>query len=189
MGAHVRFIHRCTDRARNGIWWTTQPAHFAQALLLVLVAAIISRYGVNVPYGDEWSVLSLFEKWESRQLTFAGLFAEHNGHWILIPRLIYLGLIQLTHGNTGLFLLLRRTVRGATLKHLVLWAFMNLFLFSPIPGRSTRTADSPIGCLVLSGSRDSLAAFGVNGDGTVISSDKCRRIPGGACSSKLDWTT
>lgn len=122
---------------------------FALALLpMVLVAVIISRYGVNVPYGDEWSVLSLFEKWESRQLTFAGLFAEHNGHRILIPRLIYLALIQLTHGNTkaemffslilciltsaGLYILLRRTVRGSTVKHLALWAFINLFLFSPI---------------------------------------------------------
>jgi len=122
---------------------------FALALLpMVLVAVIISRYGVNVPYGDEWSILSLFDKWESQQLTFAGLFAEHNGHRILIPRLIYLALIQLTHGNTkaemffslflciltsaGLLILLRRTVRGSTAKQLVLWALINLFLFSPI---------------------------------------------------------
>jgi hypothetical protein len=122
---------------------------FVLALLpMVLVAAIISRYGVNVPYGDEWSLLSLFGKWESHQLTFADLFAEHNGHRILIPRLIYLALIQLTHGNTkaemffslflciltsaGLFILLRRTVRGSATKHLALWAFINLFLFSPI---------------------------------------------------------
>jgi len=122
---------------------------FVLALLpMVLVAAIISRSGVNVPYGDEWSLLSLFGKWESHQLTFADLFAEHNGHRILIPRLIYLALIQLTHGNTkaemffslflcilisaGLFVLLRRTVRGSTAKQLALWAFINLFLFSPI---------------------------------------------------------
>jgi len=115
---------------------------------MVLVAVIIHRYGVNVPYGDEWSILSLFEKCEAGQLTFAGLFAEHNGHRILIPRLIFLGLIELTHGNTkaemffslflcgltsvGLYLLLRRTVPGSTTKHLALWAFLNLFLFSPI---------------------------------------------------------
>ena len=115
---------------------------------MVLIAAIINRYGVNVPYGDEWSLLSLFGKWESQQLTFANLFAEHNGHRILIPRLIYLALIQLTHGNTksemffslflcvltsaGLFLLLRKTAPGSTTKHLVIWAFINLFLFSPI---------------------------------------------------------
>jgi hypothetical protein len=122
---------------------------FVLALLpMVLVAAIINRYGVNVPYGDEWSLLSLVGKWDSHQLNFADLFAEHNGHRILIPRLIYLAMIQLTHGNTkpemffslflciltstGLFILLRRTVRGSTAKHLALWAFINLFLFSPI---------------------------------------------------------
>lgn len=122
---------------------------FALALLpMVLVAVIVNRYGVNVPYGDEWSILSLFEKWKEQQLTLAGLFAEHNGHRILIPRLIFLALIELTHGNTkaemffslflciltsvGLFILLRRTVRGSTTKQMMLWAFLNLFLFSPI---------------------------------------------------------
>jgi hypothetical protein len=115
---------------------------------MVLIATIINRYGVNVPYGDEWSILSLFGKWESHQLTFADFYAEHNGHRILVPRLIYLALLQLTHGNTraemffslflciltsaGLFILLRRTVRGSMTKHLALWALINLFLFSPI---------------------------------------------------------
>lgn len=122
---------------------------FLLALLpMVLIAAIINHYGVNVPYGDEWSFLPLLGKWDSHQLTFADFYGAHNGHRILIPRLIYLALTQLTHGNlraemffslflciltsAGIYLLLRRTVIGSTTKHLALWALINLFLFSPI---------------------------------------------------------
>ncbi len=41
----------------------------------MLIAAIINHYGVIVPYGDEWSIVSLFEKWESHQLTFANSYS------------------------------------------------------------------------------------------------------------------
>jgi hypothetical protein len=122
---------------------------FLLALLpMVLIAAIINHYGVNVPYGDEWRILTFLGKWDSHQLTFADFYATHNGHRILIPRLIFLALTQLTHGSLraemffsllvctltslGLYLLLRRSVSGSTTKHLALWALINLFLFSPI---------------------------------------------------------
>lgn len=138
-----------TERALPAMNARLNQLLFALALLpMMLIAVIINRYGVNVPYGDEWSFLSLFEKWESHQLALADLYREHNGHRIFIPRLIYLALGQLTHGNVraemffslflcaltsgGLYLLLRRTVRASTTTHLALWAFINLFLFSPI---------------------------------------------------------
>lgn len=122
---------------------------FLVALLpMVLIAAIINHYGVNVPYGDEWSVVAFLGKWDSHQLTVADFYATHNGHRILLPRLIFLGLTHLTHGSLraemffsllvctltsfGLYLILRRTVPGSTTKHLALWALINLFLFSPI---------------------------------------------------------
>ena len=122
---------------------------FVLALLpIVLVAAIINHYGVNVPYGDEWSILTLLGKWDSHDLTFADFYRAHNGHRILLPRFIYLALVQLTHGNlraemfvslfvciltsAGIYLLLRRTVSGSPTKTLALWALINLFLFSPI---------------------------------------------------------
>jgi hypothetical protein len=126
---------------------------FVLALLpMVLIAAIINHYGVNVPYGDEWSVVTLLGKWDSHQLTFADFYGAHNGHRILIPRLIYLGLTQVSPGNlraemflslvlciftsAGIYLLLRRTVSGSTTRHLALWALVNLFLFSPIQGEN-----------------------------------------------------
>jgi hypothetical protein len=122
---------------------------FIVALLpVVVIAAVINRYGVNVPFADEWSNLILLEKWNAHQLGFADLYQEHNGHRIFFPRLFYLALAWQTHGNlraemffslflclltsVGFYLLLRRTVPGSTKRHLLLWAFMNLFLFSPI---------------------------------------------------------
>lgn len=122
---------------------------FMVALLpMVVIAAVINRYGVNVPFADEWSNLILLEKWEAHQISFADLYQEHNGHRIFFPRLFYLVLGWLTHGNmraemffslflclltsAGFYLLLRRTVPGSTTRHLLLWALINLFLFSPI---------------------------------------------------------
>jgi hypothetical protein len=122
---------------------------FLVALLpAVLIAAIINHYGVNVPYGDEWSILTFLGKWDSHELTFADFYATHNGHRILLPRLVFLALAQLAPGSLkaemffslllctltslGLYLLLRRSVSGSTTKHLALWALINLFLFSPI---------------------------------------------------------
>lgn len=121
---------------------------FVALLPVVLIAAIISHYGVNVPYGDEWSVLTFLGKWDSHQLTLADFYATHNGHRILLPRLIFLALTHLTHGSLraemffslllctltslGLYLLLRRSVSGSTTMRLALWALINLFLFSPI---------------------------------------------------------
>jgi hypothetical protein len=115
---------------------------------IVFVGFIIDRYGVNVPYADEWSNLILVEKWDAGQLAFADLIRPHNGHRILIPRLIFLAFAQMGHGNVraemffslficvltsaGLLYLLRGTVRTAWPQVLGMWAFINLLLFSPI---------------------------------------------------------
>jgi hypothetical protein len=115
---------------------------------MALIAAIIYHYGVNVPYGDEWWIITLLGKWDSHELTFADFYGAHNGHRILIPRLIYLALTKLGHGNlrvemffslslcvvtsAGFYLLLQRTMSGSATKRIALWALINLFLFSPI---------------------------------------------------------
>jgi len=115
---------------------------------MALVAAIINHYGVNVPYGDEWNVVTLLGKWDSHELSFADLYSAHNGHRILIPRLIYFVIAGLAHGNlrvemfvslilciltsAGFYLLLLRTVKGSTTTLLALWGLINFFLFSPI---------------------------------------------------------
>ena len=115
---------------------------------IVFVSFIIDRYGVNVPYADEWTNLLRVEKWDAGKLTFADLVRAHNGHRILIPRLIFLAFAEMAHGNVrgemffslfvclltsaGLLYLLRRTVGAGWPQVLALWALINLLLFSPI---------------------------------------------------------
>ncbi|HKP94071.1 MAG TPA: hypothetical protein VJS88_09260, partial [Chthoniobacterales bacterium] len=115
---------------------------------VVFIGFIIDRYGVNVPYADEWSNLILIEKWDAGRLRFGDLMRPHNGHRIFVPRLIFLAFAEIAHGNVrgemffslfvgaltsaGLLYLLRRTVRTGWPPVLALWALINVFLFSPI---------------------------------------------------------
>jgi hypothetical protein len=121
---------------------------FCLALLpAAFIVRLIAAYGVNVPFGDEWSMIPLFGKWNEHHLTFAELFRQHMEHRILFPKLIYIGFAQLTHWNvkaemffsvllcvvTSLCVLglLQRTVPGSTRRRLWLWAIANLLIFSP----------------------------------------------------------
>jgi len=108
---------------------------------------LINEYGVNVPYGDEWTLIPLYLKWNDHHLTFADLFRQHNEHRILFPKLIYLAFAQLTYGNVraemffsvllccftsgGIYLLLKRTIPDRR-KHYLLWALINLLIFTPV---------------------------------------------------------
>ncbi|HEX4630618.1 MAG TPA: hypothetical protein VH188_06605 [Chthoniobacterales bacterium] len=115
---------------------------------IVFIGFIIDRYGVNVPYADEWSNLLLVEKHDAGKLTLGALMRPHNGHRIFIPRLIFLAFADWAHGNVraemffslfvcaltsaGLLYLLWRTVRTGWPQLLALWALINVLLFSPI---------------------------------------------------------
>jgi hypothetical protein len=120
-------------------------------LALLPIAAIvrlISRYAVNIPWGDEWSLVPLIRKFYEHQLTLADLSRQHNEHRIVIPKLIYLGFAGWTHWNVvaemffsvllccassaGIYLLLERTVSGTSPKRLLLWALINLLIFAPV---------------------------------------------------------
>ena len=116
----------------------------APALLLI---GWINHYAVNVPVGDEWALVPMFEKWSNGQLTFADLYQQHNEHRILLPKVIYLAFGELTHWNlraemffsvalcaatsAGILVLLRRTLDRPWPGTLLLWAAINLLLFSP----------------------------------------------------------
>jgi hypothetical protein len=115
---------------------------------IVFIGVIIDRYGVNVPYADEWSNLIRIEKWDTGRLTFDDLVRPHNGHRILLPRLIFLAFAEMAHGNirgemffslfaggltsAGILWLLRRTVRAGWPQVLAVWALINVLLFSPV---------------------------------------------------------
>jgi len=76
------------------------------AIIVVFIIApilidlfFIYKYGVNCVYADQWEIVPLFDKLYSGTISFTDLFAQHNEHRILLPRLVMLGLGSLTHYN------------------------------------------------------------------------------------------
>jgi hypothetical protein len=63
--------------------------------LLVLVM-IVTVWSVDVPYWDQWPLLLHLDLLANGQLQLADLWASHNGHRLLFPRLVMIGLAQLS---------------------------------------------------------------------------------------------
>ena len=115
---------------------------------IILITFLIGKYAVNVPYGDEWSLIPLFTKIRDHELTFSDLFGQHNEHRILVPKLIYIAFAQLMHWNVRaemffsillatamsscIYVLLRRTTSASIEKNLLLWALANVLIFGPV---------------------------------------------------------
>jgi hypothetical protein len=114
----------------------------------LFIARLIFRYGVDVPFADEWVWVSFFFKAHEHSLTLADFFAQHNEHRYFFPSLILLVLAPLTSGNIRgemffslavtvltsglLWYLLSRTVEISLNKRLLLLGLLNLILFSPV---------------------------------------------------------
>ncbi len=58
---------------------------------------VVARYGVPVPFQDEWDLVPLLEKMWGGSLTLSDMWALHNEHRILFPQMIMLGLAWLTN--------------------------------------------------------------------------------------------
>ena len=123
-------------------------ALFLGALIpAILLIVCVSKYGVNVSYGDEWLMIPLLAKYHDHQLTWADLYQQHNEHRIVIPKLIYLAFSRFDHWNlhaemyfsiaiclatsAALYYLLRLTLSVSQRQRLLLWIGCNLFIFSP----------------------------------------------------------
>ena len=66
----------------------------------IVILALIFRYGVNVPYFDQWDCEGkLFKKFWEHQLTWGDFWEQHNEHRMFFPKLIYLALAYATHWN------------------------------------------------------------------------------------------
>src|SRR5438128_1219761 len=85
-------------------WLEARGVRYVLLLALVLPALLpfnfVYRFGVNLPYWDQWELVPLLAKLHDGQLTLADLTAQHNEHRIFFPRLIMLGLATLTRYNT-----------------------------------------------------------------------------------------
>lgn len=62
-------------------------------------AWLILRYGVDVPYLDQWDVAPFFEKLSRGSLTLSDLFAQQNEYRQFFPNVIFVALGRLTRWN------------------------------------------------------------------------------------------
>ena len=62
----------------------------------ILIAATVLRYGLNVPYWDEWALVGLLDKAHAGQLTFSDFWNQHNEHRPVLPRAVMLALAKAT---------------------------------------------------------------------------------------------
>lgn len=60
---------------------------------------VVVKYAVAVPYWDQWDLVPLLDKAYRGEITLHDLWAQHNEHRPLFPRLIMLGLARLTRWN------------------------------------------------------------------------------------------
>jgi hypothetical protein len=70
------------------------------------LGSLIFRYGVDSPFGDQWSgTFPLFAKMQADTLSLSDFFAFHNEHRIFFPKLLTFFLARLTHWNNRVELL------------------------------------------------------------------------------------
>ena len=116
------------------------------ALPAVVVCYVIFRYGVDMPFADEWEIAPFFTKKAQGRLSFSELFALVNEYRQFFPNLIFVHLGWLTGWDVRFEMLLsfllaclvshniyrlgRRTLEPQGKLHL--WAFLlsNLIIFS-----------------------------------------------------------
>ena len=95
------------------------------AIPLAALLYCIARYYVEVPFMDEWDRIPLIEKSFRGELSFQDLWAQHNEHRILFPKMIIVALARFTSWNLwyevagsvllacGCFLLIYRLIADA----------------------------------------------------------------------------
>jgi len=67
------------------------------ALCLAVALAYVGHYGVNFPTWDEYAFVPYLT--QAKPLTLTWLWSSHNGHRMLLPRLVYIGLIRGAGGD------------------------------------------------------------------------------------------
>jgi hypothetical protein len=132
------------SRRRSTLRYVSVAAAAAPALLII---ALVVRYWTNVPFWDEWELVSIISAYHHGTLSFADFYAQHNEHRILIPNLVRFGLAQASGWDTRwemafsllvalvtfglLALMLRRGLRTGWVVA-VATPLASLVLFSPV---------------------------------------------------------
>ena len=118
------------------------------ALSPVLVLGLIYFYTVDIPIGDDWDIIYLFDKLINKNLNFYDLWRQHNEHRIFVPKLLFILSGMLWGFNTKnimhlsflialctfcLFLLHRMKNKAYfEPNYRWLWIVSSFFIFSPI---------------------------------------------------------
>ncbi len=114
----------------------------------ILLLTLIIKYGVDVPYWDEWHYVTFFEKFSQSTLTLGDLFAQQNEYRQFFPNLIFVGLGWLTKWNKryellvsfalaclvsfNLYRLGKSTIGGTPLRRIIIYLIANILIFSPV---------------------------------------------------------
>lgn len=137
---------RWFKRWNNHVYYTALISVAVLPCLLTFWA--VARYGVDISYADEWTFAPFLEKARAGTFAFADLWEQHNEHRYLFPRLLFIAFAEFAAGNLraqmlfsvilvaltsfNLFVILRRSFGQSRTKLLLLSAFANLLLFSPV---------------------------------------------------------
>jgi hypothetical protein len=82
------------------------PARFVWgvwALTVLAAGALVVRFGADVPINDDWYIVPALTG--AQPVSLAWLWAQHNYHRILLPKLVLVGLLRLTGSDfrAGMF--------------------------------------------------------------------------------------
>jgi hypothetical protein len=89
-------------------------------LPIVFTIFFVCKFGITIPYLDQWELVPLLEKLHNNTLTLADLWKQHNEHRIIFPQILMLLLARLSNWNIFLELC----------TNIVLATFTFLFLLS-----------------------------------------------------------
>jgi len=120
---------------------------FLGVLPALVLLSDIRAFAVNVPFMDDWQFVPLLEKAKNGTLTFQELWAPHDEHRLLLPRIVIIASMLATGGDyrvqsfitfsvvaviSACLLWLMVRLNGNTLGVLWSWVLANIALFSPI---------------------------------------------------------
>ena len=156
-------------RSRPRLYRFISAFVFSLAIIpAILILTVILKYGVDVPYWDEWYYVEFFVKLSQKVLTLKDLFAQQNEYRQFFPNLLFVGLGWLTNWNKryellvsfalacivsfNLYQLGKLTIGGNLLGRMIIYFLTNLLVFSPIQDFNWLTGMQivyfvPIACL------------------------------------------
>ncbi|MEX2587446.1 MAG: hypothetical protein WD602_05560, partial [Actinomycetota bacterium] len=110
-----------TPAKKNWWWWAVVAA--GALVPWIVLAFQVRRYGVNLPFSDQWEFVLLVQELRADELGIRDFFKQHNEQRMFFPRLIMMGLAVLTDWNVkaemAVNLLLGMAIFGITFVLLV----------------------------------------------------------------------